>query len=79
MLAFPHDWLQNHSNICVGVFVKITSCGHHLRFLRVAASSNHRFQPSPLPPLKRGVGRQANQDHATLDSYLSKENEMGMR
>jgi uncharacterized protein GlcG (DUF336 family) len=40
MLAFPHDWLQNHSNVPVGVFVKINSCRPSLRFLRVAASSN---------------------------------------
>jgi len=40
MLAFPHEWLQNHSNVPVGVFVKINSCRPSLRFLRVAASSN---------------------------------------
>ncbi|MDP2169062.1 MAG: hypothetical protein Q8J96_01435, partial [Rhodocyclaceae bacterium] len=40
MLAFPHDWLQNHANVPVGVFVKINSCRPSLRFLRVAASSN---------------------------------------
>lgn len=26
MLAFPHDWLQNHSKVIVGVIVKINSC-----------------------------------------------------
>jgi hypothetical protein len=60
MLAFPHEWLQNHSNICIGVFVKSNSCRPSLRFLRVAASSNPAAQgalrdktPRSAPNLER--------------------------
>lgn len=46
MLACPHERLQNHSINDEGVIVQGSSCGHSLRLLRVAASSNPSLELS---------------------------------